>query len=140
MGYKRFIIVEESDGTELPYNVEHEPLDEDIQLQASTHDIQAADLKAYFDRYANGDLSTKYVFHTTGANNGEVNYIEWYDTSTQSAGNLRFKVTLGYDGSLNPTSETWVIYDDDGSTPLKTVTLTHAWSGVDITTSTKVVS
>ena len=72
--------------------------------------------------------------------NGEIDYYEIYSTPGQAAGDRLARVDVTYDGSLNPTAEAWKFYDSDGSTILKTVTLTHNWTGVDYDKSTTVVT
>jgi hypothetical protein len=73
--------------------------------------------------------------------NGEVNYVEFYESATQTTINRRVRVDMTYDGSLNPTTEVWKYYDpSDGTTVLRTITLTHTWSGVDLTKSTEVTT
>lgn len=73
--------------------------------------------------------------------NGDIDFVEFYTGATQTTGFRRAKVTVAYDGSFNPTSETWLIYSpSDGTTILRTITLTHTWSGVNLTASTEVTS
>lgn len=73
--------------------------------------------------------------------NGEINFVEIYSGATQTTINRRVRVDLTYDGSLNPTVEAWKFYDEsDGTTVLRTITITHTWSGVDLTKSTEVTT
>lgn len=68
--------------------------------------------------------------------NGDVDYIEFFNSSTQITANRIAKVTLGYTTN-NVTSETWVFYDTDGTTVLRTITLTHTYSSNDWTNTTE---
>lgn len=68
--------------------------------------------------------------------NGEIDVVEYYNSDTQINANRIYKTTITYDGSLNPTTETTLIYDTDGTTTLKTYTLTYSYSGVDLSTGT----
>lgn len=77
---------------------------------------------------------------TTYLANGEVDYVEYYSSASQITTNRIAKVTIGYDGSLNPTSETWLIYNTNGTTVLRTITLTHSFTGVDLTNTVQVTS
>jgi hypothetical protein len=87
------------------------------------------------------DCSSKPTFHTSGANEGELDFIEFYKGLTQTTPNRRKRVDMTYDGNLNPTSEIWKFYSpSDGTTILKTFTITHVWSGVDLTRSEGVLS
>lgn len=71
--------------------------------------------------------------------NGEIDYIEIFNGPTQITLNRIARVDLAYDASLNPTVETWNIYDTvDGTTVLRTITVTHTWTGVDLTKSAEV--
>lgn len=73
--------------------------------------------------------------------NGEVNFLEVFDGATQTTAQRRLRVDMTYDGSLNPTVEAWKFYDPaDGTTVLRTITVTHTWSGVDLTKSTEVTT
>src|SRR6267143_3753102 len=63
--------------------------------------------------------------------NGEVNTVTFYSSATQITANRLYLATIGYDGSLNPTSETWQLFDTaDGTTVLKTFTFTNTFTGV----------
>lgn len=73
------------------------------------------------------DASAK-VTYTVG---GEIDYVEYFDGLVQTTPNRIIRVDIAYDGNLNPTTETWKYYDTDGTTILRTITLTHSWSGVD---------
>jgi len=87
------------------------------------------------------DASEKPTFHTTGANDGELDYVEYFEGTTQTTINRRGRVDFTYDGSLNPLTEVWKIYDpSDGTTVLETGTITHTWSGVDLTKSVEVTT
>jgi len=71
--------------------------------------------------------------------NGEVDYVEVFSSPTQITANRVSKVTMAYDGNLNPTTETWVHFDPaDGTTVLKTHTKTHSWVGADYDKTTSV--
>lgn len=67
--------------------------------------------------------------------NGELDYLELFTTSTQITANRLAKIQMTYDGSLNPTTEAWSIYDTDGTTVLRTVTFTHTFTSNDLTNS-----
>lgn len=84
--------------------------------------------------------SSKPTFHTSGANNGELDFIEFYIGLTQITANRRSRVDMTYDASLNPTSEIWKIYDVNGTSILNTFTITHVWSGVDLVRSEGVLT
>ena len=87
------------------------------------------------------DCSSKPGFFTSGPNDGELEFMEIYEGATQTVGFRRARVDVAYDGSLNPTTETWKIYDPaNGTTVVRTITVTHTWSGVDLTKSTEVTT
>jgi hypothetical protein len=72
--------------------------------------------------------------------NGEVDYIEIFNGATQTTPNRIARVDMTYDGSLNPTAESWKIYDTDGTTILRTVVLNHTFSGADYQSSGSVTT
>lgn len=73
--------------------------------------------------------------------NGEVDTITIYRTATQIIANRVALVTIGYDGLLNPITETWQYFKPtDGTTIIKTVVLTHTFTGVDLTNTTTVTT
>lgn len=83
------------------------------------------------------DCSYKPVF----LGNGELDYVEVFEGATQTTAQRRLRIDMTYDGSLNPTVEVRKFYDpSDGTTVLRTITVTHTWSGVDLTKSTEVTT
>ena len=59
--------------------------------------------------------------------------VEFFNGATQTTINRRAKADISYNGD-DPTTETWSIYDtSDGTTVLRTITLTHTWSSGDLT-------
>jgi hypothetical protein len=73
--------------------------------------------------------------------NGELDKVTIYRTSSQITANRLAVVQLAYDGNLNPTSETWTYYSPlDGTTVIKTIVLTHTFTGVDLTNTTTVTT
>lgn len=88
-------------------------------------------------KFTTPDCSYKPVFLA----NGELDYLEIFEGSTQTTINRRVRLDMTYDGSLNPTVEAWKVYDPaDGTTVLRTITITHTWSGVDLIKSTEVTT
>lgn len=86
------------------------------------------------------DGSVATTYHTTGPNNGEIDYQEIFQTASQIASNRRMRVDITYT-SGDPTSEVWKIYDPaDGTTVLRTITLTHTWSGGDLVNTVEVTT
>ena len=78
------------------------------------------------------DRSWSFDYLTTGPNNGELNFAEVFEGATQTTPNRRARVDITYTTG-DPTSEVWEIYDPaDGTTVLRTITLTHTWSGGDL--------
>lgn len=71
--------------------------------------------------------------------NGEIDFIEFFNSATQTTANRFAKVTLAYSGD-DPISETWVIYDTNGTTVLRTLTITHTWSAGNLTNSAQVTT
>jgi hypothetical protein len=67
--------------------------------------------------------------------NGELDFLELFNGATQITANRLAKVQMSYDGSLNPTSEVWSIYDTNGTSVLRTVTFTHSFTSYSLTNS-----
>lgn len=67
--------------------------------------------------------------------NGEVNYIEYFNSNTFITSNRIARVTVSYDLNINPTGETLVIFSTDGTTILRTVSYTHTFSGYNYTST-----
>lgn len=76
------------------------------------------------------------TFAITYLANGEVDYIDYFNSNTQITANRVYKTTMAYDGNLNPTSATTVIYNTNGTTILRTITETYSYSGADISSGT----
>ena len=62
--------------------------------------------------------------------NGNIDKIEVYEGSVQTAGYLRAVGQLTYTGD-NVTEEEWKLYDTDGSTLIKTITMGYTFDSED---------
>lgn len=121
----KVIIVNPTDELE-----EHILTAEDVKLLTSGTVIADEFFQDYLNRVCGGSNSEKPTFLA----NGELDNIVFYSSATQVVANRIMDVQMTYDGSLNPTQEVWQIYDTaDGTTILKTITLTHTWVGAEIT-------
>jgi hypothetical protein len=67
--------------------------------------------------------------------NGDVNYVEVFNSPTQIDANRIGRYDLAYNANLDPTSETLKIYDVDGTSILRTYTHTYTYTGFDITST-----
>lgn len=74
------------------------------------------------------DFSAAYNF----ASNGQLNYVEFFITNSQITGNRRARADLSYTSSGLPLTETWRIYDQDGTAVLRTVTYTYAFTSTGL--------
>lgn len=98
------------------------------------------------DNHAVGDNVQEFIDKSCAPTNsqkptylgsGEVDFIEIFSSSSQVTANRVVRVDFTYDANLNPTTEVWKHYDTaDGTTVLKTFTLTHIWTGADYTKTT----
>jgi hypothetical protein len=108
----------------------------DVNTTTADNTLVGATTQAILDKYfgpTNSELPTYLA-------NGEVNFIEYFKSATQTTGNRIAKVTFTYDASLNPTTETLQLFDTDGTTVLKTVTYTHTFVSSEFTKTTQVTS
>lgn len=64
--------------------------------------------------------------------NGDVDYVEYFNSATQINANRIAKITIGYT-SDDPTSETALVYDTDGVTTSRTITSTFTYTSGDVT-------
>ena len=70
----------------------------------------------------------------------DITSVEFYNGPTQTTINRIGKVDITYTG-INPTQEELKVYDpSDGTTILRTITLTHTFSGIDITSTNEVTT
>ncbi len=70
----------------------------------------------------------------------DVSYIEFFKGATQTTPNRRARVDVTYTGN-DVTSEAWKIYDpNDGTTVLRTITLTHTYSASVYQSSSEVTT
>ncbi len=65
--------------------------------------------------------------------NGEVDTVTFYDSLTQATENKTAFVQMNYDVNLNPTTEVWTIYDEDGIAVLAVITFTYTFTGDNLT-------
>lgn len=75
------------------------------------------------------DQSEKPTYNASG----DLDYIEIFKSSTQTTGNRRAKITMAYDANKYPTSETWQIFDTNGTSVLRTVTYTYTITASQLT-------
>lgn len=72
--------------------------------------------------------------------NGDLDFIEIFTTATQTTTNRIAKSTIAYDVNFNPLSETWLVYDTNGTSVLRTIGISYGYAGLDVTTAVEVVS
>ena len=70
---------------------------------------------------------------------GDIDYIEFFDSLTQTTPNRIAKCTVTYT-SDDPTSETWRIYDSDGSTVIETQVYSYTYTSDDLTKMEQVIT
>lgn len=71
--------------------------------------------------------------------NGDMDYVEYFNSATQTNANRIAKITIGYT-SDDPTSETCLVYDTDGTTTSRTITSTFTYTTGDVTGISRVES
>src|SRR5574343_26019 len=64
--------------------------------------------------------------------NGDVDFVEYFNSATQISANRIAKITIGYT-SEDPTSETAEIFDTDGTTVARTITSSFTYTSGDVT-------
>jgi hypothetical protein len=83
------------------------------------------------------DFSQKVTYN----GDGTINFVEWFNGATQTTPNRRAKSTITYDANLFPLTETLEIFSpSDGTTVLRTVTLTNTYTGADLTSANEVTT
>jgi hypothetical protein len=93
-------------------------------------------LQAVLNKYYGPTNSEKPTFLA----NGELDFVEFFSSTSQVTANRIAKIRFLYDDDLNPTGEITELYAPNGITVLKTVTVTHTFSGADYTGSTQVTT
>lgn len=71
--------------------------------------------------------------------NGEIDYVEYFNSPTQIQANRIARTEFAYSG-VDPQTEIWKLYDSDGSTILRTITVTYTYSGSDIQSAAMVTT
>lgn len=71
---------------------------------------------------------------------GEVSGAIYYDSTTQVDANRIAQVEFTYDSLLNPITEDWNLYEDDGVTVKKQVQINHTYtvSGFDLVSTERI--
>lgn len=134
------------------------PLKLETLLDGSEYDMTPVETKPSDDYLASRGISfeglSDYLSHRIGRvllnqtpdDSQKITYsgvnitdVEFFLTASQVVANRVAKVTIAYSG-INPSTETWVIYGPNGTTVLKTFTLTHTFSGVDLTNTAQVTT
>jgi hypothetical protein len=110
----------EKDGVDLDVSTEYLYEDKDLPLTATTI-FPTEKLKLTLERLFHSAESQNPTY--TGDN---ITSVEFYNSATQVVGNRIMKSDLTYTSDL-VTIEAWSIYDTDGITVLKTVTLTYTY-------------
>jgi len=101
---------------------------QEILIDTDNNTLVGGNLQDFLNRYYGSAESSAPVF----AADGTMTSVTYYSSSTQTTANRIMKTDLTYNTDLNPTTEVTKIYKTtDGTTILKTVTLTYTWtSGV----------
>lgn len=72
--------------------------------------------------------------------NKTLNYIEYYNSASFITANRLARTDMTYTAALYPSTEITRIYDTDGSTILKTHTISYTFSSGDMTQSSELIS
>ena len=92
----------------------------------STTTAVGSSLQDYLERLHEAALSLAPAY----LGNGEIDTVTYYKSATQVQSNRVALVQVTYDVDLNPTVETWNLYDKaDGTTVLKTIVINHTYNG-----------
>jgi len=130
------VLIIERNGTELSYQEEGKPTSDYIEAKGIS--FESSD---YLLEKIGRVLKETYPTHSFkyGYSGDDISYEEFYITTTQITTNRAMRGDFTYSGD-NITSEAWKIYDTDGTTVLRTITLTHTYTGDDVTKTEAVES
>lgn len=107
----------------------------DTSITANT--LSGATVQDYFNRAYDPDASEKPTYN----GDGTVNFVEFFGSSTQTTPNRTYRVDFTYDADLQPLTEVWKAYSlADGTTVLKTVSLSYTWVSGQLTNKTQVTT
>lgn len=76
----------------------------------------------------------------TYGGNGAISVVEYFNSPTQITANRIARVDLGYTVAVDPLTETWKYYSSDGTTILRTITITYTYTGTLITSAAMVTT
>jgi hypothetical protein len=108
-----------------------------LDTSLSANDVVGSTVQEYINRYNEPTESQLPAYN----GDGTINTITFYSSATQVVANRIFLVGFTYDASLQPLTETWTIYSKaDGTTILKTITITYTWVANVLTNRTQVAA
>jgi hypothetical protein len=107
----------------------------DIATAATDNVLLGSTVQDWLNRLY-GPANSQKVTYLGG---GDVDFVEIFNSASQVTANRRAKILLAYSGGKVST-ETISLFDTNGTSVLKTVTLTHSYSGDDYQSTTTVVS
>lgn len=107
----------------------------DLATAITDNAVLGASVQDFINRIYGPTNSEK----ATYLGNQELDYVEIFNSPSQVTENRRAKIQLAY-SSDNVSSEVVSLYDTNGTTVLKTITLTHSYTGTDYNTTTTVIS
>lgn len=111
----------------------------DISLDTSPSRNAAIgdDVQEFVDRLFEESESQAPTYNVDGT----INFIQIYTSPVQINANRTSRVDFTYDVDLQPTTETWSFYSlADGTTVIKTVTITYTWAAGVLTNQTQVTA
>jgi hypothetical protein len=111
--------------------------DVSIDTLAATNSAVGSQLQDFINRLFEESESQAPTYNV----NGTINHIEIFTSPTQITANRTSRVDLTYDVDLQPLTEAWKFYSlSNGTTILKTVTITYTWTAGVLTNQTQVTA
>lgn len=112
-------------------------LSQTIDDSAGLNTYVGENIQDILDRLFGATESTAISYNVDGS----IDYVEGFSVATQVVANRIYRADFTYDAQLYPTAEEYKIYSlTDGTTILKTVTVTYTWSSGNLISTTQVTA
>jgi len=136
MAVKKFAKYQDADGTEYMEPIEDSIDTPNVELDSSNNTLVGETIGEFLNRMYGKTVSEKLTYSGV-----DVDYVEYFSTSSQITANRLAKVELTLDSELDLTTETIYLYStDDGTTVLKTITRSMTYSDHNLTNTEQVTT
>lgn len=79
------------------------------------------------------ELVPDYTINIHYTANHDISYLEYFNSATQITANRILRIDISYDGNFFPLTNVVTMYDNDGSSILRTITYSFTYTSGDLT-------